>query len=115
MKTLSRVMYFNKEVMTVAGVLGMILLLTTSALLYFVNREYCSPFLPTRQIKLIQLTRAETNCDPNPTDENDPAQFGSIPRTMYLSLLMLTGQGEPDGDMNDPKISGYYRLLTDHS
>ena len=100
MKTLSRVMYFNKEVMTIAGALGMILWLTTSALLYFVNREYCSPFLPTHQIKLIQLTRVETNCDPNLTDENDPAQFGSIPRTKYLSLLMLTGQGEPDGDMN---------------
>ena len=50
-----------------AGVLGLILLLTTSTLLYFVNRL------------------------------NDPAQFGSIPKTMYLSVMMLTGQGEVGG------------------
>ena len=53
-----------------AGVLGLILLLTTSTLLYFVNKD------------------------------NDPVQFGSIPKTMYLSVMMLTGQGEPEGDMD---------------
>ena len=25
--------------------------------------------------------------------------FESIPATMYLSILMLTGQGEPDGEL----------------
>jgi len=30
---------------------------------------------------------------------DDAAGFDSIPATMYLSILMLTGQGEPDGEL----------------
>ena len=30
------------------------------------------------------------------------AEFASIPATMYLCVLMLTGQGEPDGELSTP-------------
>lgn len=31
---------------------------------------------------------------------NDAEDFNSIPATMYLCVLMLTGQGEPEGELD---------------
>ena len=68
-KMLTRVIYFNKELMAVATMIGFILILCTSTILYAINVH------------------------------SDP-QFSSIPKSMYLSVLMLSQQGIPPGDMN---------------
>lgn len=69
-KSLIRVVYHNREILGSAVTLAFILLYFTSTGLYYKNRH------------------------------TDPAQYGSIPQTMYLGVLMLTGQGEPEGDMD---------------
>lgn len=73
-KVLARVLYFNKEVLTVAGLIGVLLLLGTSTLLYIVNQ-------PDAGGNSIDDAEAAATA----------AQFSSVPATMYLSILMLTG------------------------
>lgn len=67
----NRVIYYNREILYVALMVCIFLVLFTSVLMY-----YCRP--------------------KHPVDAQD---FSSIPATMYMSTLMLTGQGGPDGDL----------------
>ena len=67
----NRVVYYNSEILYVALMVCIFLVLFTSVLMYY--------FRPK-----------------NPVDAQD---FESIAATMYLSTLMLTGQGGPDGDL----------------
>jgi len=69
---ISRVVSMNSSILGVGLMMALILLLFTSTALYYANRN-----------------------------SDDPA-FSSIPATMYLAILMLTGQGDPDGDLNLP-------------
>jgi hypothetical protein len=67
-----RVIYFNGEILWVAALLCMFLVLVTAVLLYYLR----------------------------PMDDDDSSQdFQSIAATLYLSTLMLTGQGPPDGNL----------------
>ena len=68
----ARVVRFNSEILVVAFLMCGILLLGTSTVLY-----YLRPGLGSQ--------------------EDDMANFYSIPDCMYLAILMLTGQGVPDG------------------
>lgn len=67
-----RVIYYNREILWVAFIVCIFLVLVTAFLMY-----YLRPREPTE----------------------DSADFSSIGATMYLSTLMLTGQGGPDGDL----------------
>ena len=67
-----RVIYYNREILWVAFILCIFLVLVTAFLMY-----YLRPREPTE----------------------DSADFSSIGATLYLSTLMLTGQGGPDGDL----------------
>jgi hypothetical protein len=67
-----RVIYFNREILWVAVLLCMFLVLVTAVLLYYLRPQ---------------------NADDSSQD------FQSIAATLYLSTLMLTGQGPPDGDL----------------
>lgn len=68
-----RVVYYNSEILAVAFAICAVLTLITSVLMY-----YLAP----------------------PADElEDPSDFESIPATMYLAILMLTGQGGPQGEL----------------
>jgi voltage-gated potassium channel len=67
-----RVIYFNREILWVAVLLCMFLVLVTAVLLY-----YLRPL----------------------NDDASSQDFHSIAATLYLSTLMLTGQGPPDGDL----------------
>jgi hypothetical protein len=62
-----RVVWYNSEILGVALFIGAILMMATSTLLWYLQ-------------------------PPNSTEE-----FESIPATFYLSILMLTGQGTPEG------------------
>jgi voltage-gated potassium channel len=62
-----RVIWYNSEILGVALFIGMILMMATSTLLWYLQPPKSSE------------------------------QFESIPATFYLSILMLTGQGTPDG------------------
>ena len=66
-----RVIYYNREILYVALLVCSFLVFFTSFLLYYLQPQ-------------------------NPDDAED---FTSIAATMYLSLLMLTGQGGPEGDL----------------
>jgi hypothetical protein len=76
MDAVVRVFYFNQEIMIVAGLLGAYLVLFTSILMYYLRPRGDS-------VKTI----------------DDPGDFDSIGSTMVLSLLMLTGQGGPSGEL----------------
>lgn len=76
MDAVVRVFYFNSEIMIVAGLLGLYLVLFTSILMYYLRPRGDAA-------KMI----------------DDPGDFDSIGSTMVLSLLMLTGQGGPSGQL----------------
>mmetsp|Transcript_37137 Transcript_37137/g.148162 ORF Transcript_37137/g.148162 Transcript_37137/m.148162 type:complete len:431 (+) Transcript_37137:458-1750(+) len=65
-----RVIVFNKDILVVALILCLILTLITSTLLYYFQPKH-----------------------------KGHQEFESIPATIFLSVLMLTGQGGPDGDL----------------
>jgi hypothetical protein len=65
----NRVIYYNAEILYVALMVCIFLVLFTSVLMYYFRPKH-------------------------PVDSQD---FESIAATMYLSTLMLTGQGGPDG------------------
>eukprot|EP00471_Norrisiella_sphaerica_P003958 CAMPEP_0184481982 /NCGR_PEP_ID=MMETSP0113_2-20130426/3573_1 /TAXON_ID=91329 /ORGANISM="Norrisiella sphaerica, Strain BC52" /LENGTH=565 /DNA_ID=CAMNT_0026861481 /DNA_START=277 /DNA_END=1974 /DNA_ORIENTATION=+ len=69
----ARVIRFNSEILVVAFMMCGMLLLFTSTILY-----YLRPGL-------------------GDSSGSDPDSFLSIPDCMYLAILMLTGQGVPDG------------------
>jgi voltage-gated potassium channel len=66
MDACTRVLYYNRQILYVAALLCIFLVLFTAVLLYYLR--------------------------PN---KHDP-MFKSIPATMYMSTLLLTGQGGPD-------------------
>ena len=70
METVWRVIYYNREILYVALNMCILLVLVTAVLMY-----YCRP-----------------------KDDMDNVNFNSLLSTMYLSTLMLTGQGGPDGE-----------------
>lgn len=72
MDAVYRVIYYNSEILHVALLVCIILVLVTSVLLYYLRPQF--------------------KHKPHP-------EFNSIPSTMYLSTLMLTGQGGPEGDL----------------
>ena len=76
MAAVGRVLYFNSEILSVAGILGVYLVLITSILMYFLRPR-------GEDVKLI----------------DDPTDFQSIPSTIILATLMLTGQGGPSGNL----------------
>jgi hypothetical protein len=69
-----RVVWFNRQMLTVLLLLCFILMLTTATFLYYIAQA-----------------------DENLNDEH--GDFGSIPSALYVSTMMLTGQGGPDGDL----------------
>eukprot|EP00938_MAST-03A_sp_MAST-3A-sp1_P005749 g5749.t1 len=69
-----RVVWFNREMLSVLLLLCFILMLTTATFLYY-------------------IARADDNLNDTHGD------FGSIPSALYVSTMMLTGQGGPDGDL----------------
>ena len=73
---LRRVLYFNREILHVACILAVFLIIVTSVLMYL--------FRPRG--------KDVENLD-------DLTDFESISSTMVLSVLMLTGQGGPEGQL----------------
>lgn len=71
-----RVLYFNREILHVAALLGMYLVVVTSILMYYLRPR---------------------GDDVEGVD--DISDFQSIGSTMVLSILMLTGQGGPSGKL----------------
>ena len=66
--SVKRVLWNNREILVIGALLSALLLLSTATLLYWVEGDH------------------------------DPNNFGSIPKTLFLAVLMLTGQGiEYDG------------------
>jgi voltage-gated potassium channel len=80
-KSVCRVFYYNAEILYVAAMIGVGLVLFTAVLMYYLR----------------------------PRDQVHP-EFKSIPNTLYLSTLMLTGQGGPDGEI--PWYTSSVVLLT---
>ena len=78
-----RVFYYNREILSVAGLVCLFLIVLTAVLLYYAR--------------------------PPPGKHKD--EFGSIAATMYISTLMLTGQGGPDPE-NFPWYTRIVVLLT---
>lgn len=69
-----RVIYFNQEILHVAVMVCGFLILITAVLLYYLG--------------------------PSDSDsDQDEENFSSIPSTLYLATLMLTGQGGPEGEL----------------
>ena len=75
-----RVLCMNAQIFVIALTLCLTLVLLTSVLLYYV-RPYPEWYTE------------------NGYDNASFAQFQSLPDTAYLSILMLTGQGQPDGPL----------------
>lgn len=65
-----RVVYYNAEILYVAALICLFLTVSTAMLLYVLRPEH-----------------------------DDASNFGSIVATLYLSTMMLTGQGGPDGEL----------------
>jgi hypothetical protein len=72
-----RVLYFNREILHVAALLGVYLVVVTSVLMYY---------LRPRGVNDVEAV-------------DDISDFDSIGSTMVLSILMLTGQGGPTGKL----------------
>ena len=70
---IARVVYFNRDILCVAFMIDLVLILLMSTVLYYMAPPPDTPGL-----------------------EDD---FESIPATMYLSVMMLTGQGQPGGQL----------------
>lgn len=68
-----RVVYYNREILYVAAFICILLVMTTGVALYYLR--------------------------PPPNGTAADEDFESILKTMYLSTLMLTGQGGPEGDL----------------
>jgi voltage-gated potassium channel len=77
-----RVFFYNREILQVAGWVCLFLILFTAVLMYYLR-------------------------PPGEAGED----FNSIPNTMYIATLMLTGQGGPDAD-NMPWYTKAVILLT---
>lgn len=82
METVWRVVYYNGEILYVALNLCVLIILVTAVLMYYLR----------------------------PQDPDDAEDFQSLSATMYLSAMMLTGQGQPDGPL--PWYTKFVVLLT---
>ena len=71
--SLRRVLYYNREILYVAGVMAGGLIFFTAVLMYYLR--------------------------PIGGDLEDPSLEWSLTTTMYYSTLLLTGQGGPEGDL----------------
>jgi len=69
MDTVYRVIYFNSEILYVGMLVCVYMIFFTALLLYYFRPDF---------------------------GQNTDSQFNGIPATMYLSALMLTGQGGPE-------------------
>jgi len=69
-----RIIYFNSEILMVSLFVCLMLLLVTATLMYYMRPQNC--------------------------DDACMENFASIPRTLYLAVLMLTGQGGPEGTLD---------------
>lgn len=89
MNSVVRVIYFNREILYVAMCMCAFMVLITAFLMYYLR--------PSKD-----------------NDGNDDANddFRSIPTTMYLATLMLTGQGGPDNDTDLPWYTKIVVLIT---
>lgn len=81
MDAVYRVIYYNRDVLVVAVWVCLVLILVTAIMLYMLRP------LESRRIRY----------DPSNPDA-DLNEFHSIPATLYLTTLMLTGQGGPTDD-----------------
>lgn len=72
-ESVNRVIYYNREILYVAAMLCIFLVLVTAVAMYYLR--------------------------PRPSHGEVDADFSSIGATMYLTTLMLTGQGGPEGDL----------------
>mmetsp|Transcript_72789 Transcript_72789/g.173428 ORF Transcript_72789/g.173428 Transcript_72789/m.173428 type:complete len:558 (-) Transcript_72789:36-1709(-) len=70
---IARVLYYNGEMLCVAFLIDVILILLMSTIMYYLAPPENTPGLED--------------------------SFASIPATMYLSVMMLTGQGQPAGQL----------------
>ena len=68
LSSIYRVLWYNAEILSVGVLLAMLLIFITAMLLYYLRPQ-----------------------------DGQSAEFESLPATLYLSLLMLCGQGEPEG------------------
>jgi len=73
MDSLKRVLFYNREILYVAGVMATGLIMFTAVLMYYLR--------------------------PQGGDLSDDGEEWSISTTIYYSTLMLTGQGGPEGDL----------------
>ena len=71
METVGRVIFYNREILYVAFNMCIFLVLVTAVAMYYLR----------------------------PKDPEDAEDFQSLTATMYLSAMMLTGQGGPAGDL----------------
>ena len=76
MGAVMRVLYFNREILQVAALLGVYLVIITSIMMYYLRPR-------GEDLKSVE----------------DASDFSSIGSCMVLSTLMLTGQGGPSGDL----------------
>ena len=89
---LGRVFYVNMHILGVAGVLAARLVLVMSSLLCVTRAR---GRVSSRRCYPVATTHTGT------TPDDGAEGFESIPATMYLSILMLTGQGEPGRRVDD--------------
>jgi hypothetical protein len=68
LSSIYRVLWYNAEILSVGMLLAMLLIFITAMLLYYLRPR-----------------------------DGESAEFESLPATLYLALLMLCGQGEPEG------------------
>ena len=111
MDAVGRVLYFNREILYVAGLLGMVNESPDIIELCIYNvpslTNYSS-FL-SRQYLVVITSILMYYLRPQGDDVNlvdDASDFESISKTMVLSTLMLTGQGGPSG-----KLPWYTQLV----
>eukprot|EP00531_Pseudo-nitzschia_arenysensis_P018924 CAMPEP_0116121852 /NCGR_PEP_ID=MMETSP0329-20121206/3912_1 /TAXON_ID=697910 /ORGANISM="Pseudo-nitzschia arenysensis, Strain B593" /LENGTH=341 /DNA_ID=CAMNT_0003615681 /DNA_START=22 /DNA_END=1047 /DNA_ORIENTATION=- len=80
-RSANRVFRYNSEILVVGVWIGMGFVLITAVLMYYLRPR-----------------------------DNDHSQFKSLPATLYLATMMLTGQGGPDGEL--PWYTSCVVLLT---
>jgi len=75
----ARVIYFNHQILLVALTMCILLMLVTATLLFY-------------------LKPGESDSDASGHDDGSD-DFDSVLATMYLTIMMLTGQGQPEGNL----------------
>eukprot|EP01134_Creolimax_fragrantissima_P003713 CFRG3713T1 len=96
-----RVVWYNSEILVLCLLLSLILLLFTSTLLYYLRpgSEASNALLSASTYVYSAFSANSEPYTPHIGNSSDVGDFRSIPATFYLSILMLTGQGQPEGYM----------------